>query len=412
MFYKQLNTTERTNFNHFVIDVVWYGLGFAATSRFLSVFAIRLGATPTELGWISSLPALFLLITSTLGSWWRNRYHTTLKALMPVAFIVRLPFLLPAFAPLFPEKWRPLWIILSVSLPALAQGLASVTFVVFMREASTDRMITPLLSLRSLALNVGVGIAALVYGVWLETAPFPFNYQSMFVLAFFFTLMSQWHVSRCKVLTEPSVKSQKAESPLVAWKSRTFQPVIFAAAIIHVAFTILVQIVALYLIRHHGASEGFIAIFSMVELSSAALIGLVTPQIVKAIGNRTMIGGAMVGTGIGVLIIALAPNINLTLIGAVITGASWTTAVSVGLFGFYMEAAPRENTAPYSAAYHQAIGLGAFIGPLIGGWLADGGFSLVAVMVIGALARILAGILIEAPMARRHSHEIAAKLAH
>ena len=47
MFYRQLNTTERTNFNHWVIDIAWFGLAFAATNRFLSVFAIRLGASST-----------------------------------------------------------------------------------------------------------------------------------------------------------------------------------------------------------------------------------------------------------------------------------------------------------------------------------------------------------------------------
>lgn len=190
-----LNTTlskiERTNFRHLVMDIVWFGLAFAATNRFLPVFAIRVGASPFELGLISSLPALLLLITSTLGAWWRNRFHTTLRALMPVAFIVRLPFLLPVFTPLFPQKWQPIWVVLSVSLPALAQGMAGVIFVGLMRESVSNRLMTQLLSFRQLAFNLAIGVAAIAYGFWLEQAPFPQNYQSMYILAFFFALMSQ-----------------------------------------------------------------------------------------------------------------------------------------------------------------------------------------------------------------------------
>lgn len=408
----QLNTTERANFKHLVWDILWFGLAFAATNRFLPVFAIRLGATPFEIGLISSLPAFLLLITSTLGAWWRNRYQTTMKALMPVAFIVRLPFLLPALAPLFPAQWQPMWIVLSVSLPALAQGMASVTFVVFMRESVTDSMMTRLLSFRSLALNVGVGVAALAYGIWLEKAPFPLSYQSMYVLAFAFALMSQWHVSRCKVVVPEAAKPQKSASPLLAWRSRPFRPVIAAAGLTHFTFMLAAPFITLYLVRAHGAAEGFVALFGLVELTAAASIGFFTTRIVRAIGNRALMAAGMVGTGIGVLIITLAPSAEWTLFGAVFTGASWTATASVGLFGFYMQTAPSEGNAPYSIAFHQALGLGMAAGSMLGGMLVNGGLSLIYMLLIGAAARILCGIFIEAPLARRHSHQIAERVAH
>ena len=413
MFYRQLNTTERTNFNHWVIDIAWFGLAFAATNRFLSVFAIRLGASSTEIALLSSIPALLLLLTSSLGGWWRSRYSTTLRALMPVGFIVRLPFLLPAFAPLFPPRWQPIWLILSVSLPALVQGIASVTFTVFMRETVTNTMMTPLLSLRSLSLNVGVGIGALVFGVWLENAPFPLNYQSMFLLSFVFALMSLYHLSRCKVI-EVCPTTKKGTSPLVAWSAPSFRPVIFASGVSHLAFTILAPIIPLYLVRARGASEGFIAIFSLAELIAAAAIGLISARLVKRLGNRAVIALSMVGTGVGILLIVIAPTIELTLFGALMTGAAWTTAAMVGLFGYMMEKSDPERMSSYSAAYNQIIGLAAFLGPMIGSMLLDSGIQLGGVMVIGATARIMAGILTEASLFSRvyHRRKVAPTTAH
>jgi MFS family permease len=411
--------TERSNFNHLVIDIAWFGLAFAATNRFLPVFAIRLGASPFELGLISSVPAFLLLLTSTLGAWWRNRYQTTLRALIPVSLIVRLPFLLPVFAPLFPTAFQPWWLVLSVSLPALAQGMASVTFVVFMRETVSNSRMTELLSFRQLSLNVTLGIAALLYGMWLEHAPFPLNYQSMYLLSFVFALMSVYHVSRCKpILPEAALTHVKVSlkesllAPLTAWRSRTFQPVILFAWLTHFTFMVAAPYVTLFLVRHHNAAEGFVALFGLVELASAAAAGLIAPRVVRKIGNRPLMALGMLGTGLGIVIITLAPNVNLTLIGALFTGASWAATAGIGLFGFYMETAPTENGAPYSIAYHQALGLGMALGSTLGGALAGGGAVLIPVLLIGATLRITSAIIIEATMARQHSNRLAMRVAH
>ncbi|NLE50566.1 MAG: hypothetical protein GX613_04110, partial [Chloroflexi bacterium] len=56
---------------------MWFGLAFPSTARFLSVYAIRLGASAALLGWISALPAIILLIMSAFAPWWRKRYPST-----------------------------------------------------------------------------------------------------------------------------------------------------------------------------------------------------------------------------------------------------------------------------------------------------------------------------------------------
>src|SRR5690606_35776718 len=101
------------------------GLAMAATSRFLSVYAIRLGATPIDLGWISALPSLILLFSASLGAWWTQRYGNPVRSLFWPGLTMRFLFLLPVFAPLLPLQWQPLWLIFSVSAPAIGQGVAS-----------------------------------------------------------------------------------------------------------------------------------------------------------------------------------------------------------------------------------------------------------------------------------------------
>lgn len=276
---QQIERCERSNFNHLVLDIVWFGLALAATSRFLSVYAIRIGASPADLGWISALPALVLLVSSALGTWWRRHFSTSVKALILPAFGFRLVFLLPAFTPFLPIEWQPIYLLMSVTVPAIPQGLAGVTFIVMMREAIFERRITPLLGWRSLMLNLGLAAGALGFGILLEKLPFPLNYQSMFVVAFAFAMLSLWHCSRVSILAPmpsapkpmPLVEQPPALTPQRSiWRSRTFGSIAFATAVTHGAMFFLVPVTPLYLVERFDATEGFMAIFGMVELMAGA----------------------------------------------------------------------------------------------------------------------------------------------
>ncbi len=161
-----------------------------------------------------------------------------------------------------------------------------------MRELIDPAKMTSLLSRRQLALNITVGVGALAFGLWLEKAPFPLNYQVMFVLAFVFALASLWHCMRIRI-------DEPCELPLVAgsapkqttnpWRSRRFLRVGFVAAVIHFAFFVIIPVTPLYLVNQMGASEGYMALFGMIELTSGALASIFAARVARKIGTRPMI---------------------------------------------------------------------------------------------------------------------------
>lgn len=396
-----MNTTghssdiERSNHYHLIMEIAWFGLALAATSRFLSVYAIHLGATPIELGYITSLPYIVLLFSTALSTWWRSRYPDSIRALNWPSLGFRLVFLLPALTPLFPRPWQPVWLVLSAALPALPQGISSTIFITMMREAVPENRLTNMMSRRSMWMNITVGVAALGFGVWLEHAPFPLNYQVMFVVAFLLALMSHWHVMRVRVAPRPIVRPNRETirpgiSPL---RSPVFQKVAFAAVIIHVAFFAILPVTPLHLVETLGATESFMAFFGIAELTAAALICLFTERLALAIGTRRMIGLAMIGTALSAIIMATADALPITLVGAAISGASWTAA-TIGLFSYFAESTrdlSAEEITRYSTVYHQVIFLAAFIGPMVGSNMANNGMSLVLVMLFGAVLRMISG---------------------
>lgn len=375
------------------MDIAWFGLALAATSRFLSIYAIHLGATPAQLGWINAVPALILLVSSSFSGWWRRRYADSVSALFLPGLGFRFVFLLPAFAPFLPPALQPWWIILAVALPAFPQGIAGVTFLGMMRESITGSSFTQLLGKRSLALNIAVAIGALAFGLWLEKAPFPLNYQVMFVLAFLFALGSLRHCLRVRVIaprTEPVARPHGKP-----WQSPAFRQVALVAGLSHVAFTSILAMTPLHLVENLGATEGFMALFGLVELSAGAGSAFFTHRLVRRFGNRGMIALTMVGTALAAVVFALATSLPLTLLGAALSGACWTAAAMVGLLAYFNENTPSEQVTSYSTAYQQIVGLAAFVGPMIGSTLASGSIDLATVLMVGAALRLVSGVATE-----------------
>lgn len=380
------------NFRLLVTDIAWFGLAFPAVNRFLQIYAIHLGAEASQLNWMASLAAVALLMGSSLAVRWLGLWDNSMKATLLPGFGFRLSFFLPALTPFFPAHLQLVWLILAVIVPAIPQGMASVTFLVMFREAVHEEQVPRLLSRRMLALNITLGISGLAMGYWLDQAPYPLNYQVMFVLAFAFVMISQWKVSRVRVpKTERRPKGAERAS-VNPWRSASFQVIVAIIALTHITFTSVQAMVPLRMMNELRATESFMGLFTVAELAAAAVITLFTGRVVERIGSRSMIAVAMLGSGLSIFLIAVAQSLPVTLVAAAIGGASWT-CVGIGLFSYFSEATPMEHRGPFTMAYNQAIFIAMFIGPLVGQALSSHSKSLVMVLAVGAALRVGAGLL-------------------
>jgi MFS family permease len=387
-------SSEQLQANHFhlVMDIAWFGLALPAATRFLSVYAIRLDATPMLLGWMAALPAILALLTSPLSAWWRTKFSDTVHAQRWPGVASRLVFLLPALTPFFPAEWQPAWLVAAAGIPALAGGVSSVLFLVLIRQAVEAHQLTSLLSRRSLVVNITVAVATLAFGFWLEVASFPFNYQSMFVLAFVLSLISLWHVGHVHLPPEPpvAVAARPAARP---WRAPAFQRVALITVIMHFAFFSVLPIIPLRLMDELGADEAFMSIFALFELGAAAVMSALASRIIRRFGSRATMAWGLAGTGVAAIILALAPDRTTTLIASAVSGGTWTMA-AISLFGFFSENTPPDSVTSYTTVYNQIVMLSVFIGPIAGSQLASTSLSLTTVLLIGGALRLAAGALI------------------
>lgn len=383
---------QPSNIFHLTMDIAWFGLAMATTTRFLSVYAIHLGATSTHLTWLAALPALVLLIGSTLAGRWRKHFSTSQRALMLPAFFMRLSFFMLALTPFLPVEWQPYWLIVSMTLPAIPQGVASVLFFVFMRESVESEEWVILTSRRSLAMNGTIAVGALAAGLWLENVAFPLNYQIMFFLAFGATMASMWHITRVHPqMTTPATSVSIFDRSL--WQSHGLRLMAIMVLLTHATFFMIVPLVPLYLVENLGATEAFIAFFGTAELFGAMVISSQATRFVRRWGNKHIVVAGMLGTGCAAAVIALTPALWLTIPAASLLGGSWAI-VAIGILGVMVESTPADQATPSTMIFTQSVGLAMFVGPMVGNFLLTSGLDLITVLLLGAGLRIIAGVLI------------------
>ena len=381
---------QRKNFYHLVQNTLWMGLASAATARFATVYAIRVGATPLELGLLASMPAIFMMIAATGSSWWISRYKTSADAMRWPSFGLRLGFPLLFLAPFLPTEWQSVWVIFALIVPAIPAGIQGVIFIIMLREAVNPKFLTPLFSRRQMAWNIGIAISTLAFGLWLERVVFPINYQIMYFVATGLAVVAWRHLNSVKTLPAAPTVEAVAQTAGRVWQSAGFRTVALVAVAIHIGWFAIAPIVPLWLVREFDAGEAFIALYGIAELISASFIALFTSKIVARIGNGNMIAIGMLGTTLSACILALAPAAEFTLLAAALGGASWT-ASAIGLFGFFSE--HNSSDARVTTLYTQIIALATFFGPLIGSGLANSGVHVGVVLLGGALLRLIAAVV-------------------
>lgn len=389
----------KANTRYLVLDVLWFGVALPSTARFLSVYAIRLDASPTLLGWLTALPAIIALGTSALAEWWRRHFRNDVQAATWIGLPYRLMFLLPAFTALFPSSFQTTWLLLAVAIPAFMQGISGTVFLVMMRNAVPPDAITGVISRRALAFNIAVAISTLIYGFWLEHVAFPHNYQVMYVSAFGFSLISLWAVTRVR-MPENAAPVVASGDERLGGERAGLRPLLLMLAVTYGAALTIAPIIPLRLVDELGASEGFMSYFALAELGAAAAAAALTDRLVRRFGALPVTTVGIVVAGLAILPLALSTSLVLALVSGSLSGATWTAA-TIAMFGYYTAHTASLNATRVMRLYNQVIMLSFFVGPMLGSQLAETALSLSAVLLIGAVLRVAsAGMILAVSRAR------------
>ena len=391
--------TKSRNVRYLVLEIAFFGVLSGIVGTFLSVYALRLGATSQDIGLLSALPALVTLIFLIPAGRFLERYADILRPTVVVGFLQRTQYLLIALIAILPIAVRVPALIAIVAVGAIAAAIGSVAFTVIfgmiVPEADRPRVV----STRNLLGGLTSAVTAIVAGQLLEIGilPFPWNYSLLFLLGFAFSLVSLWFVSK---LAAPPVErpSGSIGSPLhinqiiaTVRSTRPFMRYTVATFVANWAIYVPIPLYSLYYVRVLNMGDSWIGLITTVGWIVPMFFYPSWARLAERFGNRIMASIGCLGLALFPLTTALSPSQEFLLIPAVL-GGIFMPPWSIGMYNGLFQVIPRTGQPTYISVHTAAMNLAAFTAPLLSTAIVVPLIGIGPALLVGAVLRAAGGI--------------------
>jgi len=370
----------------------------AITLAYLSLYVLSLGATRSQIGWMSALASLSAALMLLPGAALAGRLGSRKPVvLLSGGGIARAALLSLALAPLAAQG--PAVVSLAIGLAVVREAFANLGLPAWV---SLTADIVPLkwrgryFGSRNFAMGLMGMATTLVVGQLITQAGSPLGYQLTFGLAFATGLASTFSFSRLREPPAPPLSFPTTPAP---------RPSLLQHFRAHPEFFIFCAVVALwnfslnvagpffnvYVVEGLNGDAGAVGILSVVS----ALSGLPGQRVFGNLTDRWGPRRVQLLTGLLIPILPLAwvfvrspwhvIPINL------VAGFLWA-GYTLASFNLLLTMAPADQRPAYTALYQivvlASLGSGAAVGGLV---IADWGYQ--AVFVLSATGRLLAALL-------------------
>ncbi len=396
------NQVER-NIWYLYVEIFWAAV-LSAAAAFNSAFAVRLGASNTMIGWLSSLPSLiavFLLIPSARFLESRRRRTPWLWGSL---FIARLGYGLIAVLPWLLTTHRAeamVWLLIAITIPST---FFNAGFNPLLADVIPERDRARVFANRNIILSSTVSVLTFVAGRWLEAsgrlswAAFPVNYQVMYLIGFAASLMSSFYLLRLQVPeSKVVIRTAKTARPSLSslrtmlTENRDFVRITFNTLVFNFGAWLVGPLYILLFIHELGASDGWIGLNSTLANVGVIVGYALWRRWIRRLGYRRALLIAILPAATYPILVSLVPDLTVILIWGV-----WINLVNPGVnlshFNILLKLCPDERRASYLALFSTVMNIGAFIGPMIGVAMTEM-MSIRTVLLIGGGIRVCGALL-------------------
>ena len=368
---------QKRNFLNVQIDAVGIGLASAAAS-FLPIFLTRLDATNTQIGLLTSMPALAGLILSIpVGSFLQGR-----RQIVPWFSAARLLvvscYAITGLAGFFiPQPYMVQAILVIWAFATLPQTIVAVSFTVVMNEVAGPTHRYELMSRRWSILGLTTAITTLLTGAVLDRIVFPLNYQIVFLFLSLGGLISFYFSSHINIpAVEPPPRpacvslSQQAKNYVALIRSRPDFTSFTAKRFVFVTGVLLATpLFPLFYVRELAANNAAIGIINTVQASMLLVGYFWWTRTSRTRGSRTVLLWTTLGLSIYPALVATTHNIEAVAILAA-TASIFQAGIDLVFFDELMKTIPARYSATFVSISQSATHLSGVFAPLVGTTLA------------------------------------------
>ena len=383
-------------------DLLWLGIASAA-SNYISVYAIRLGATDKLLGLLTAVPSLLVVLLRIPASQLMERTDNRQALIVRSLFIGRmfyfLIFLLPWLSSLplinhIPQATILVILVIAIGFPGILSGAGWDSF--FADVIPPTRRARVVSSRSTMTSIMGLTVVPLI-GIWLDSAPFPLNYQVVFLLAFIGAMISTWHVKKIFV-PEIDQQSNKKAAALnfqqfkrILQENREFSILVFGTFVYQLAISIASPLFNIYYVDQLGASDSWIGY----RMTLASLISIIAyrfwPRQIEHRGDRAILILASPFMALFPLLTGLIP-VLMPHMFVVMIPRFFGAGVMIARYSILLRVCPDDRRPTFIAIYAIIVNIAAFAAPLAGVKLTDY-IGLTGVFFVAAVLRLAAGLM-------------------
>jgi MFS family permease len=363
----------QANIRRLVAEMAWYGILIGTTVNFIQVYIVRLGASSLLLGAVTYGPALVSLLWQLPAGRFITQAGHRMRWVVGSLLTHRVLYLLIALLPFLLTGRLVEATVLLVILQAFPLAIANTSFLSMLADVLPSHRTTQVVGWRMAGLGITSTISTLLVGRMLQRVVFPLNYQVSFFIGFSASLVSAWLISRIVVKDPPPAgKTQGALLGNVgaALRRRGFGLFLVIACLTHLVIGIISPLLPLYWVHGLDATDGQISII-ITAASAAQVVGALSMQrIVRRIGQVWALGLAALGYAMYPLLTSISPSIWWLVPWAMLAGFM-IAGLYTNLFSNLVSLSPEHGRTEYVSLYNLALFAGLFVGPVIGGLLAE-----------------------------------------
>jgi MFS family permease len=379
------------NARYLEIEVFWAAL-LAGAAAFNAPFALRLGASNSQIGLLSSIPALLTLLITLPAGRFLSRQARRLPWTVWSLFLARVGYVLVALLPWLPGNGQGtvlIWLLIAFAAPSAFFG---VTWNVLLAEAIPERERARVFAMRNIISAAGVTASIFLAGRWLNSAPYPGNYQILYAVGLIGGALSTFYITRLRlpdsiVPRTPREPVRPAAVLRAARQAVTAQPDFFRLVLNTLGYGVGLWMIGplyvLYFVRTLGANEGWLGLNGTIGNLTPVLGYYLWQRGIGRWGEKRVLAWTIGLVGLYPLLVGLTPNLAVILVFTALNGLL-APGTNLSHFNMLLKVCPADQRPIFLGLWTSLMNMGAFIMPLIGVALANT-FGFAPVLVAGGI---------------------------
>jgi len=375
------------------LDSVFIGV-VNASGTFLPVFLLRLGASPSDIGLLTALPALTAFALAIPFGRWLQRRRNTVPWYSRLRLIAWSSYAVMAAVAVVVPREQAIPILLAVwALASLPSTAALVTFPMVMDGAAGPGGRFDLLGRRWAIAGVSGAISVAIGGQLLGVFPFPTNFEVLLVIVSVAGVGSFLQSSRLVIPDQVPVAGAAGGPPRARmaglWRliasNRAFVRFELRSFVYVASIGLAMPILPLFYVHEVGAPDSWIGIIGSAASAGSVLGYLVARQLARRQGATLILLPSLLVAAAAPAVMALIGWLPAVAVIAFVMGVAGAGA-QLALFDAMLRRIPTQHGVTFSSVDQSLQNLALVITPNVGGLIALAFGVRWALVVVAALA--------------------------